>query len=951
MASEDWAFVYTDNPYINALVWGDRWNLVSEPITYSFRTGHWSMTTVHYSGKGEAWSAIEIAAVEKALATWSNVCNISFDRTATGPTNDIGFYLDSGIGKDDFAGISDTPSSPNDEVNTTIFNDGMEGWTSSSLQRGGYAFELLLHEIGHAIGLAHPHDHGGSSSKFPGVSGPYDTGDYNLNQNLYTVMSYVSYATGTRHLHDYNYGNVAGPMAFDIATVQAIYGANMNYKTGNDTYVLPSQNGGGAYYWCIWDAGGLDTISAAGSKKAAVIDLREAPLFGPHAGGYLSNVDGVYGGCTIANGAVIENAKGGTAADRITGNDANNKLVGGDGNDTIRGGLGDDTLHGGGGADKLYGGLGNDIYIVDNLKDRFFENASTGIGDEIRAPWNLNLLTMYGGAFEHATLLGSKATSITGNTADNQLTGNALNNTLTGGIGDDVLNGGKGSDNLRGGEGNDIYVVDRLTDKVDEQGAASTDDEVWATFSIGLGTFANGVIEHATLLGAAAINATGDEGNNHLTGNSATNILIGNDGDDELDGGKGDDSLFGGGGNDLYVVDSLSDVIDEQLNDDTGDEIKATISIDLSTVGAGKIEHATLLGMSDLSLIGTGGGNNLSGNSGSNSISGQSGNDELTGGGGDDLLQGGTGKDLLGGGMGNDTLAGDDDDDTLDGGEGNDILNGGVDNDVLVGGDGDDDLFGGDGNDLVEGGDGWDTVNGGSGNDELIVDDDFNMDIAYGGDGDDKITGKFSDALYGDDGNDILIGDTCQLFGGFGNDQLFGNGGSLKGGEGDDQLTAGANGGDLIGGAGNDILMEQAVSGSIGMYGDDGDDVLITDISSFGLFTTIFGGSGFDTLQLSGSDQHIDLPAISDSDLRSIEQIDLTGAGNNKLTVTAADVIAHSSTGQFTVNGNAGDALALTDDFVLSGTETVGAETYNVYIAGASKVLADQALTIETWSM
>jgi serralysin len=39
-----------------------------------------------------------------------------------------------------------------------------------------------------------------------------------------------------------DWGYQKGPGAFDIAAVQALYGPNTRYHTGNDTYTLPIAN-------------------------------------------------------------------------------------------------------------------------------------------------------------------------------------------------------------------------------------------------------------------------------------------------------------------------------------------------------------------------------------------------------------------------------------------------------------------------------------------------------------------------------------------------------------------------------------------------------------------------------------------------------------------------------------------------------------------------------------
>ncbi|MCA2621439.1 MULTISPECIES: Calx-beta domain-containing protein [unclassified Microcystis] len=60
-------------------------------------------------------------------------------------------------------------------------------------------------------------------------------------------------------------------------------------------------------------------------------------------------------------------------------------------------------------------------------------------------------------------------------------------------------------------------------------------------------------VENLTLTGAAAINGTGNAGNNVITGNTANNLLNGGGGNDTLNGGAGIDTLTGGAGNDVFL--------------------------------------------------------------------------------------------------------------------------------------------------------------------------------------------------------------------------------------------------------------------------------------------------------------------------------------------------------------------------------------------------------------
>ena len=108
--------------------------------------------------------------------------------------------------------------------------------------------------------------------------------------------------------------------------------------------------------------------------------------------------------------------------------------------------------------------------------------------------------------------------------------------------------------------------------------------------------------------------------------------------------------------------------------------------------------------MSNETLIGSLGNDNLDGGSGDDSLVGGSGNDTLDGGSGDDSLIGGSGNDILDGGSGDDSLIGGFGNDNLDGGSGDDSLVGGSGNDTLDGSSGSDTLVGGSGQDYIEGG-------------------------------------------------------------------------------------------------------------------------------------------------------------------------------------------------------------------------------------------------------
>lgn len=140
-------------------------------------------------------------------------------------------------------------------------------------------------------------------------------------------------------------------------------------------------------------------------------------------------------------------------------------------------------------------------------------------------------------------------------------------------------------------------------------------------------------------------------------------------------------------------------------------------------------------------------------------------------------------------------------------------------------------------------------------------------------------------------------------------------------------------------------------------YGGAGDDVIRLIRSAEGYLAStankgIHGGDGVDTLKLIAYNHVMNLNlATSAGKLTGVEVIDITGTGNNTLTLSLQDVLANGQTDifhvgskqtvQMMVKGNAGDIVNLDDllgpngvdvgDWVTSGMKVVGGLSYIAY--------------------
>lgn len=938
-------------------------------VTFAFRSTAPSSMPNGTDGFSQFTSA-QITATLLALQSWADVAGITFQRvsdTGSDYSNNatilFGNYNSGASGAAAFAYLPGNSSAG--AVQGDVWINNSLGYNATPVLNA-YGYQVLTHEIGHAIGLLHPADYNAGE----GVSITYAAhATYFEDSRQYSLMSYFSERetgadfvrwVGNSGFFQYS----AVPLMDDIAAAQRLYGANMTTRTGDTTYGFNSNagqpwfqpDGNGYMIFAVWDAGGNDTFDFSGYSQNQVIDLRQAAF---------SNVGGLVGNVSIALGAVIENAIGGSGNDALRGNSGNNSLRGNGGNDQIDGGLGIDTVVFSGNRSQytitwngqigtVVGPDGTDtITNVEFLQfaDQTIAAAPTG---GLVVSGDITNETIGGTAFADAI------NGLGGNDILNGLGGNDIldggfgNDTLNGGDGDDILIGGYGNDTLNGGNGYDI-----------------------ADYSTATG----GIIMNGTVVTGAAGSDTLNS-IEEVIGSAFSDNLTGTSGNDVIRGGGGVDVINGAGGNDRLYAGAPAqvaapDVIKAQSTANTS--IGAAVSLDgtFDLLNNPDIVSSTSIPHSTVRATANGSGREFY------AITVEAGDEvtlDIDGASFDTVL-----RILNADGI---QLALNDDALNPDGaatdsgltftfgasgtyyievsrwasGSGASVVTqtppaGGtytlhvsvpsapavpltLQGSTLDGGAGDDELFGGSGPDRMYGGTGNDTFhvdgqqdlvfeNAGEGYDTVVSAGDFylyaNIEaLTLSGTGNSFGVGNALDnVLTGNTGNNLLLGGAGNdtIHGGAGNDSLFGEAGN-------DTLHGGAGIDYLVGGAGNDVLFGDGDADAL--YGEDGDDVLWggstfhTDILVGGAGHDILrGDSGLADYDLLDGDGGDDIYWVDTGDDLTFEDV---GGGND--TVYADVRVA-----------NAGVYLyANVENLVLVGTTAfgVGNELNNLMIGSAS---------------
>ena len=384
------------DPNVQAVMMDERWTTsfdgssAATRITYSFPTNAADYTVVPgYPPASQVSTFAPLTDAQKvAVITGfdlvASYTNLTFVQVGSGLASDATFrFADYNSDKSEsrFPPNNGTyQASDSREAGDTFL--GTNANISTKFFFGTDDFNTIIHEMGHAFGLKHGHD-----SSFNGALAPqYD-------DNEFSVMTYASYfGANTEGATAAIPGSAPQSyMMFDIAALQAYYGANFSKVGSSATYTWDANgqeyiNGQVApdtgvtathkIFSTVWTEGATTTYNLSNFSDNQVDDLRpghwltfsysqladlnsQAPPGTPQfqAQGNIYNTL-LYHNNTDSE---ITSLVTGSGNDTLIGNDRNDTLNAGAGNDTIIAGTGDDIMIGGPGADSIHFHFGNGI--------------------------------------------------------------------------------------------------------------------------------------------------------------------------------------------------------------------------------------------------------------------------------------------------------------------------------------------------------------------------------------------------------------------------------------------------------------------------------------------------------------------------------------------------------------------------------------------------------------
>lgn len=265
---------------------------------------------------------------------------------------------------------------------------------------------VIMHEIGHVIGLDHSSDQ--TAIMFPSLTAGTSIVELAADDAAGVASLYpASVPTGAQY-------------TCDTPPAEAIVGTagddNLIGSTGDD--------------WII-GLGGNDTLSGGGGNDTLCGGYGDDVLIGADGDDRLYGNDG---NDTLWGQAGNDTLHGHAGVDKLRGGDDNDQLSGGSGDDDLNGGRDDDTANGEDGNDLVRGGTGDDSLNGGNGDDKVSGNGGSDV--------------------------------VNGGPGNDEVLGGPRPDVLSGGDGDDLLKGLGGADSMYGDEGNDDLFGGKQPDPI-----------------------------------------------------------------------------------------------------------------------------------------------------------------------------------------------------------------------------------------------------------------------------------------------------------------------------------------------------------------------------------------------------------------------------------------------------------------------------------------------------
>jgi VCBS repeat-containing protein len=367
----------TGNTYTDGVLSGIKW--ATNFLTYSFPTNSafYEYAGGEPSNNFKAFNSAQQAATRSIFQMYASVVNLTFTELTETSTQHADLRL----------AESDAPGTAWAYYPSTAAAGG-DAWFNNSTHyydnpvKGEYGWLTIIHELGHAMGLKHPHEASGSFGAMP----------QDRDSLEYSVMSYHSYvgAPTTGYLTNEAWGYPQSLMMYDIAALQTEYGANYATNGGNTVYdwntstgqmfvngVGQGAPGANRIFLTLWDGGGNDTYDFSNYTTNLNVSLQPG-AWTTVSGAQLANLGGGHlAAGNIANAllyqnnpaSLIENAIGGSGNDTIAGNAADNRFTGGRGNDVLDGAAGTNTaVYSGTATDYLFSQNSDGSWTVTDLR-------------------------------------------------------------------------------------------------------------------------------------------------------------------------------------------------------------------------------------------------------------------------------------------------------------------------------------------------------------------------------------------------------------------------------------------------------------------------------------------------------------------------------------------------------------------------------------------------------